>query len=95
MSDRAALRVITYDIADDRRRRRVAEILEAHAVRVQESVFEWRASERKLARLMVGLRALVTAEDSLRVYTIPDGALPRCETIGGVAIADGGRFWLV
>jgi len=95
MSDRPYLRLIIYDIADNRRRRRVAGILEENAVRVQESAFEARLTTAQLARLRAMLEAAVTIDDSLRIYTVPDASLPRCHIHGGPQIADGARFWLM
>lgn len=95
MTDRPVLRVIIYDIADDRRRRRIAKVLEERAVRVQESAFEARLSSRQLESLMGKLERIATAEDSLRAYTVPENALPRCRVLGGAPIADGARFWLL
>jgi CRISPR-associated protein Cas2 len=95
MTDRPILRVIIYDIADDRRRCRIAKVLEERAVRVQESAFEARLSSRQLDGLMNRLTRLATAEDSLRAYTVPENALARCRVHGGGPIADGARFWLL
>lgn len=94
MSDRPLLRLIVYDIADRRRRRKVAGALEDIAARVQESVFEARLSAAQLKRLRKRLSALIAEPDSLRIYTIPDAALPRCYVQGGPMIADGARFYL-
>ena len=95
MSDRPHLRVIAYDIADNRRRRKIAETLEDQCVRVQESLFEARLTAAKAARLMADLRKLAGPGDSLRLYTVPDSALPACTAEGGVAIADAARYWLL
>ena len=63
--------VLAYDIADDRRRRKVYRLLEAYGVPVQESVFlvelgpaKWRELERKLLAL-VNRR-----EDDVRVWPL-------------------------
>lgn len=95
MSDTPHLRLIIYDIADNRRRRRVAKILEERAVRVQESAFEARLSNAQLKRLTARLEGFATLDDSIRFYTIPNSALTKCHTIGGPMIADGARFWLL
>lgn len=95
MADRMQLRVVSYDIADDRRRRKIAAVLEERAARVQESVFEARLTDRGAAALMRELRALTAPGDSLRLYTVPDAALARCQTEGGPAVADGARYWLL
>ncbi len=95
MADRPALHVIAYDIADDRRRRRIAALLEEQCVRVQERVFEVRLAARAARALMGRLEAAAGPGDSVRMYTIPDVALGRCAERGGPAIADGSRFWLL
>lgn len=94
MPDRPLLRVIVYDITDRRRRRKVAGALEEIAARVQESVFEARLSAAQLKRLRKRLLGMIADPDSLRIYTIPDAALPRCHVECGPMIADGARFYL-
>ena len=95
MADKPMLRIIVYDIGSDRRRRKVADTLEARAARVQESVFESRLTHRQANRLMSDLQRLAGPGDSIRLYTVPDGLLPRCAEQGGPAIDGGGRFWLL
>lgn len=95
MADLAVLRLIIYDISDDRRRARIAEILEERAARVQESAFEARLTHAQFGRLRQRLARLTTIQDSIRYYTIPDRALGRCHVSGGPALADGARYWLL
>ena len=95
MVDKCQLRVIVYDIADDRRRRKVASVLVDQAVRVQESVFEARLTNRQVDALLLSLRTLISTDDSVRVYVVADAVLKDCRNEGGPAISDGGRFWLM
>jgi CRISPR-associated protein Cas2 len=95
VADRAVLHLVSYDIADNKRRRRIAGVLEERAARVQESLFELRITSAVARALMAELVALTGAEDSVRIYAVPDAALPRCKVHGGPAIAGGGRFWLM
>ncbi len=61
--------VVSYDIADDGRRRWIAEILERYGQRVQWSVFECSLEDAVLEELRIRLRAeLDGEEDSLRCY---------------------------
>ena len=63
--------VVTYDIADDRRRARVAKCMEAHGRRVQWSVFDCLLEEREIAGLSDELAALIDPEeDSVRFYRL-------------------------
>lgn len=92
----SALWLVCYDISDDRRRRNVADALEAVGQRVLESVFEVWLDARKMATLRAELACLIVpAEDSLRFYPL---CLP-CQ--GAVSWQGGGRaanlgdwFWL-
>lgn len=64
-----ALRVVCYDIADDRRRRRVVGLLEGYGVRVQESVFECWIDEPRCRRLQSELARLIAGdEDKVAIY---------------------------
>jgi CRISPR-associated protein Cas2 len=89
------LMVFSYDIADDRRRRRVAKILEETMVRVQESVFETRLSERATDLLVARVEREMGSGDSLRVYAVGADSFPRCRQVGGAPIAADADFWLL
>jgi len=63
--------VIAYDVADDRRRAKVAKALEQVAERVQGSVFEADLNEAALTRLQTKLSKLIDGEaDSVRLYRL-------------------------
>ena len=70
--------VVAYDIADDRRRGRVARCLQQHGVRMQYSVFFVDARPARILRLVSRLEGLIDAgEDSIMV----------CD-LGAVAVLD-------
>lgn len=94
MAGRNVLRLIIYDITSDKRRRHVAKVLEDRCVRVQDSAYEARLSAAQLDRLEAKLTRIITEDDNLRIYTVPQNALPSCRIHGGPRIADGARFWL-
>jgi len=63
--------VIAYDIHDDARRRRLAQLLEGYGERVQKSVFECHLDLRTLNALRRRLTRLVDPEtDRLRIYRL-------------------------
>lgn len=63
--------IIAYDIADTKRRLRVAETLESWGYRIQESVFQLRLDAATLARVRTSLAALISdAEDVIHIYPI-------------------------
>lgn len=93
---RAALfTVIAYDIADDRRRRRVVAILEDVAARVQESVFEAWLTEPARAALIHRLEAGLVPGDSLRVYVLGALGLAQSHAFGGPRLVDGAGYLVV
>lgn len=93
MADR--LRVFAYDVASDRRRARVAAVLEEAAVRVQESVFEARMNDRQMAALVARVRVELLPDDSFRAYTVETRNRHRCVAIGGPPVAEAQDFWLL
>ena len=95
MAAREMLRVFAYDVTDDRRRTKIADLLEQVAVRVQLSVFEARLSHAETKALIRRLRPLFAAEDRLRLYTIDTAGLRHCQAIGGPPLAEAEDFWLL
>lgn len=66
MSDHPRRHLIAYDVADDRRRTRIASYLSAHGDRVQYSVFIVDCRPAKLIRLRAQLAKLIEVnEDSI------------------------------
>ena len=65
------LYVVIYDISDDKRRRRVFNLLEGYGQRVQFSAFECVLNDRKFDELRSRLIKVVKMnEDSVRFYPI-------------------------
>ncbi len=63
--------VVSYDIHDDRRRARVAKLLEGYGYRVQYSVFECELDGAQRRRLRRQLRPLLDLSvDSVRFYPL-------------------------
>ncbi len=78
-----ALYVLSYDIADDDRRRLAAKRLERRAVRVQESVFEARLTPRELDETIAELTDdLDLRVDSLRAYAVCGECAGRLRALG-------------
>lgn len=89
------LMVFSYDVEDDQHRRRVARILENHAVRVQKSVFEaW--MERSVAdAVATRVAAAMGPNDSLRVYAIGDDGFGRTSVFGATPRPERQDFYLL
>jgi CRISPR-associated protein Cas2 len=89
--------VIAYDIADDRRRRRVARLLATRVERVQESIFEGWLHAADIRALIGELGGLIEpAADAVRAYPVTCREPGRRKGLGGHA---GPRpptgYWLV
>ncbi|EJW09346.1 hypothetical protein A33M_1556 [Rhodovulum sp. PH10] len=95
MADRPMLMVIAYDIVRPKVRARVADLLEEHAVRVQDSVFEARLTRAAADRLFARAKRLIEDGDSLRMYAVSSAGLERSRVAGGAPLPEDGDFWLV
>jgi CRISPR-associated protein Cas2 len=81
--------VVTYDISCDKRRKKVADLLEGYGQRVQYSVFECALSATKFKELQKRLRQRIKLEeDSVRMYPISQQMLQQVEVWGGVEIVE-------
>lgn len=74
--------LIAYDISDNKDRNRVAALLEAEMVRVQESLFEGWMSGAAAQRLANEAALLIDAGDSLRLYVVPRGGVGAAKAWG-------------
>ncbi|NJN05072.1 MAG: CRISPR-associated endonuclease Cas2 [Leptolyngbyaceae cyanobacterium SL_1_1] len=77
------LTLVVYDIADNRRRTKLAKLLEGYGRRVQESVFECFLSLEEMKGLHEKvMRRIQADEDNVRFYWIPPGAVAKSLAIG-------------
>lgn len=75
--------VITYDIADNKRRAKLARLLEGFGIRVQESVFECELESKVLEKLMGRATKLINVEeDSIRLYQLPSANFLTLKILG-------------
>jgi len=75
--------VISYDIPCDRRRQKIANLLEGYGERVQYSVFECILTPRKYEELCQRLKKhFREGEDSLRFYPLSQHTLGQVEIWG-------------
>ena len=82
MNERAFY-LLTYDIPDDRRRTKLARLLESLGERVQYSVFEAHLNEKELVKLLAkSAKILDEGEDSLRVYVLCQACKPKLRLLG-------------
>lgn len=73
--------VVAYDISNDKRRKKVSDILDKYGVRVNYSVYEIELNKTKLRTLLDEFedKKLIHKEyDSLRFYQVCENCMPKC-----------------
>jgi CRISPR-associated protein Cas2 len=79
--------VISYDVPDDRRRQKIADVLEGFGTRVQKSVFEVHLEPSHYADLRRRLeRVMNPQEDNVRLYRLCEDCRKRVEAVGTVGV---------
>jgi CRISPR-associated protein Cas2 len=88
--------VVSYDICDDMRRNKVAEVLKDYGRRVQYSLFESQLDEKELEALLQEIKPLIDFKaDKLRIYKICQACLRRTMGFGKGANDAKARFIVV
>ncbi|WP_048671423.1 CRISPR-associated endonuclease Cas2 [Xylanimonas cellulosilytica] len=81
--------IIAYNIAENKRRLRVAKKLESWGYRILESVFQLHLDTATLARVHSSLAAPISdAEDVNHIYPICSSCADRADILGGVIALD-------
>ena len=88
--------VISYDIADDKRRNKVAKTLENYGTRVQYSVFECIMEKDRLLKLREELKKIIDeTQDSIRFYFLCETCLKRIDITGTGEITKDLEFYII
>jgi CRISPR-associated protein Cas2 len=75
--------VVSYDIADDKRRTKVMKIVEGYGRRAQYSVFECEIAPAALRQLQERLRDVIDdSEDDVRFYALCQECLRKVTVLG-------------
>ena len=89
------LTVFSYDISENKRRRKIARLLENSATRVQYSVFETRMTRQQTNAISQQLASYLGDSDSLRVYVIGHDGERRSRVYGhGAPFESDEGYWL-
>lgn len=86
---------ISYDISDDRTRRRVANLLMDYGKRVQYSVFECLLDAKTLEKIITILKPFVDGNDSIRVYQLCESCVKNVVLLGKGELTEVAKFHLV
>jgi len=90
------LRIIAYDIANNRRRTQVVRTLEGYGHRVQESVFECHLDTPTYNRLQQEIAQHINLEDDLvRYYSLCPKDVADIQTAGCGAITTDTQFYWI
>ncbi len=81
--------VVSYDIAEDKRRTKIHKILKSYGQWMQYSVFECDLTETQYAKLRSRLSKLIKPnQDSIRFYFLCACCQAKVERIGGETVRD-------
>lgn len=81
--------VVVYDIPCDKRRKKIADLLEGYGKRVQYSVFECVLSRPKYRELQKRLKYVFKSEeDNIRFYSVSRHTFDQVEAWGGPPITE-------
>jgi CRISPR-associated protein Cas2 len=78
--------VVSYDISQDRRRRKVMKLMKNYGRHVQYSVFECELRPREIAALKRRITPLLEEKDNVRFYYISEDDVSRIECLAGDGI---------
>ena len=68
--------LLIYDISDNRRRTKIAKLLEGYGKRVQMSAFECLLNSKQYQKLVQNVEKIVKNEDNVRIYDLLTKDIP-------------------
>jgi len=70
--------LITYDIEDNKRRKKISDLLEGYGFRVNYSVFEFYLNDKELNEILKEAKEILNKKvDSFRIYRICESCLKK------------------
>jgi CRISPR-associated protein Cas2 len=88
--------VVSYDVVDDQKRKKLADILKDYGRRVQYSVFELDLEKRFIEQMVKEATACIDLkEDSLRIYHLCDECTRKIDVIGIQDSSDRGKTTVI
>jgi CRISPR-associated protein Cas2 len=87
--------VVSYDISDDRKRDKLANLLENYGKRVQYSVFECHLDEKPYDELLSKLNPIAKDDDSIRIYHLCEACLGKVVLLGRAKAQEEPQFYIV
>jgi CRISPR-associated protein Cas2 len=88
--------LVCYDIADDRRRQRISDVLLDYGTRVQESVFECMLTASLAEQMRARLENTIDVEvDSVLAFALCDTCATRIVNLGVAPRVEDPEFYIV
>ena len=88
--------IVCYDIADDRRRQQLVDVMLDYGNRVEESVFECTLEAQLAAKMTDRIRKVVdTEEDKVLVYGLCEACAQKTLVIGPVERPRDAEFYIL
>lgn len=88
--------LITYDIEEDKKRNKIAKLLEDYGTRVQYSVFECAIDYNQLEEIKKKAEDIIDKKkDSVRIYRICEGCLKEISILGSGEITKDLDFYII
>jgi CRISPR-associated protein Cas2 len=88
--------VVSYDIVDDRKRNKIAEILKDYGKRVQYSVFECNLDKKYINKIIEELMPFIDEEvDSLKIYYLCEGCVEKILTYGKKVVIEDSDYHII
>ncbi len=88
--------IVSYDITDDSKRKKVAEILKDYGKRVQYSVFECDLNEKHVKQIIEELKPYIEKDtDSLRIYFLCERCQNKIFSIGREISLDNDQYIVI
>jgi CRISPR-associated protein Cas2 len=87
--------VVSYDIADNKRRTRVAKKLKDFGVRVQYSVFECILEQNKIDEMQKAVASLLSEEDSVRIYYLCETCKKKIKSYGEKGVTEDPAVYII
>ena len=77
MAGKKSWHIVSYDVRDPKRLKKVAKHLEGYGIRLQHSVFRCQLGDRQRERLLWELKRMMEPEDSLIVIALCNHCINR------------------
>jgi CRISPR-associated protein Cas2 len=87
--------ILSYDVTDDGKRTKLANLLLDYGERVQKSVFEADLNATEVKEIMAKAANYLASGDSLRLYPLCRTCVSKVESLGRLILVQTPSHWIV